>query len=134
MVENALMKHLKNSFICKQASDGDEAVSMVQQDLRGDNLIRFVIMDYQMPHMNGPEATLRLRQLGYSGPVHGLTGNMIPDDIKKFLEHGADEVHGKPLYDVAKHPILSGTFSYLMLPMMFNSFCFIYNVLFILLI
>jgi CheY-like chemotaxis protein len=55
-------------------------------------------MDYIMPNMSGPEATAKLRQLGYRGMVIGVTGNALPEDIAKFKRSGADHVLIKPIH------------------------------------
>lgn len=54
-------------------------------------------MDSEMPVMNGLEATSSLRRLGYLGPIVGVTGNMMQDDVTRFISAGATEVIGKPL-------------------------------------
>jgi CheY-like chemotaxis protein len=54
-------------------------------------------MDYEMPLLNGPEATKQLRTLGYKGIILGITGNVLSEDIECFKEHGADEVMSKPV-------------------------------------
>ena len=45
----------------------------------------------------GPTATKALRQLGYAGPIIGVTGNVLREDVEHFVAHGASEVVGKPL-------------------------------------
>jgi CheY-like chemotaxis protein len=48
--------------------------------------------------MSGPEATRAIRELyGSSIIVIGLTGNVMPEDVKHFTDHGADAVLHKPL-------------------------------------
>lgn len=56
-----------------------------------------ILMDSLMPRMNGSEATRRLRELGFTGLIFGLTGNVFDEDIKEFKDAGADEVLSKPL-------------------------------------
>jgi DNA-binding response OmpR family regulator len=36
--------------------------------------------------------------MGFSGPILGITGNVMPEDVQLFLEMGADEVLMKPLH------------------------------------
>lgn len=50
-----------------------------------------------MPVMSGIEATELLRRLGYGGPIIGVTGNVMKEDVDQFLSVGATEVIGKPL-------------------------------------
>ena len=55
-------------------------------------------MDAEMPVMKGPEATQRLRELGYTDTlIIGVSGNVLPEDVSRFLTHGADAVLPKPL-------------------------------------
>jgi CheY-like chemotaxis protein len=54
-------------------------------------------MDYEMPVMNGPTATKALREAGCDVLIIGVTGNLLPEDVRYFRRHGADAVLGKPL-------------------------------------
>lgn len=56
-----------------------------------------ILMDYEMPILNGPKATQRLRELGCSAIVIGVTGNVLPEDCELFKQHGADAVLPKPV-------------------------------------
>mmetsp|Transcript_34766 Transcript_34766/g.84012 ORF Transcript_34766/g.84012 Transcript_34766/m.84012 type:complete len:82 (+) Transcript_34766:2616-2861(+) len=47
--------------------------------------------------MNGPEATRIIRSFGYTGPIFGVTGNVLAEDIAIFKDHGADDVIAKPV-------------------------------------
>ena len=51
--------------------------------------------------MNGTEAVVQLRELGYNGIILGVTGNALPEDVQEFENKGADLVIVKPL-DIAK--------------------------------
>ena len=54
-------------------------------------------MYFVMPTMNGPDATKAIRQLGYTGPIIGVTGNALPEDREIFMSAGATDVIVKPL-------------------------------------
>jgi CheY-like chemotaxis protein len=57
-----------------------------------------VLMDSEMPVMNGPTATKIIRSLGFKElVVFGVTGNVLPEDVEMFMNHGVDAVLGKPL-------------------------------------
>ena len=57
-----------------------------------------VLMDSEMPVMNGPTATKIIRSLGFHDLIiFGVTGNVLPEDVEMFLNHGVDAVLGKPL-------------------------------------
>jgi CheY-like chemotaxis protein len=61
-----------------------------------------ILCDSVMPNMDGPTAVAAIRELGYGGPVLGVTGNTLPEQIEDFVQHGADAVVGKPV----KLPVL----------------------------
>ena len=42
-------------------------------------------------------ATKKIRELGYDGPIFGVTGNALQIDVDYFKECGANEVLAKPL-------------------------------------
>ena len=46
--------------------------------------------------MQGPIATKHIRDLGYTGPIFGVTGNATVADKEHFLAHGASAVIIKP--------------------------------------
>lgn len=72
-------------------SNGEEAVaaaSAKQFDL--------ILMDMQMPILDGYSATRMLREKGYKLPILALTANTIDSGIRKCLEVGCTDVMGKP--------------------------------------
>ena len=81
-----------------EADDGYTALDVVRTKTAADRAIDFVLMDYVMIRMNGPEAAQKMRaDLGYCGVVIGITGNALPEDLDNFRDHGANVVLTKPL-------------------------------------
>ncbi len=77
------------------ATTGMEAVALVRA-ARYD----LVLMDVQMPEVDGVEATRRIRQLpGARGTtrVVALTANALPGDRERYLDAGMDDYLPKPL-------------------------------------
>jgi two-component system, sensor histidine kinase and response regulator len=79
-----------------QAGDGIEAVALVRQALNTDVSLDAVLMDYEMPGMNGPSAAREMRRLGYEGAIIGVTGNTHRSHRDCFSSHGANCVLAKP--------------------------------------
>ena len=87
------------SYDCDDAEDGDQAVDMVRASMMvgSDGVYDVIIMDYQMPVMDGVTATSEIRRMGYRNIIIGATGNVLSRDIHAFLSSGADIVLMKPL-------------------------------------
>ncbi|HZJ80781.1 MAG TPA: response regulator [Dysgonamonadaceae bacterium] len=84
-----------------EARDGEEAVKFffeTKPDL--------VLMDIQMPNMNGYEATqeIRLKEKGISTPIVALTAGNMSGEKEKCLKAGMDDFMAKPIVkkDLAK--------------------------------
>ncbi len=56
-----------------------------------------VLMDIQMPEMDGFEAVKKLRSIGYNRPVVALTAYAMKEDRIKCLEHGFSDHVVKPI-------------------------------------
>ncbi len=77
------------------AHSGKEALEMVTRK-RYD----LILMDCQMPVMDGFEATRQIRLLEGDGPhmaIMAMTANNRPEDVRKCIEGGMDDFLGKPL-------------------------------------
>ncbi|MGZ3725802.1 MAG: ATP-binding protein [Pseudobdellovibrio sp.] len=56
-----------------------------------------LLMDLQMPVMDGYEATAQLRKQGYNGKIVALTAHTLSDERERCLQSGFDEHIGKPI-------------------------------------
>jgi CheY-like chemotaxis protein len=87
----------KHGHTCDGACDGKEAVQKVKDSFRnGRDSYDCILLDYEMPNMNGPEACQKIRKLGSSAHIVGVTGNVMSEDVECFRAAGANWVLPKP--------------------------------------
>lgn len=88
----------EEGFVVEAASDGDVAVEMIKD--READYYDLVLMDIQMPRMNGYEASRAIRALGGQRadvPIIALSANTYAEDQKKSIEAGMDGHSPKPI-------------------------------------
>ncbi|WP_374592701.1 ATP-binding protein, partial [Aquabacterium sp.] len=76
------------------ARDGQEAVELLQE--AGTMAFDVVLMDVQMPVMDGLEATRRLKALASDLPVIALTAHALDEERRRCLDAGMCEHVSKP--------------------------------------
>ncbi len=74
------------------ACNGIEAIEQLKHQ-------RFdlVLMDMEMPEMNGLEATRELRALNITTPIVAMTANVMQRNRRQFFEIGGDDFLAKPI-------------------------------------
>ncbi|CAN8277193.1 unnamed protein product [Cochlearia groenlandica] len=80
---------IKNDIVC----NGKEAVDI---HLSGRNY-DLILMDMDMPIMNGIEATKKLREIGIETKIVGVTSRAKEEEKKEFFEAGLNDFQEKPL-------------------------------------
>jgi len=80
------------------ALNGREAYEMFAAN---PDMYDLILMDIQMPVVDGVEATKMIRTLDKKVPIIALTANVFKEDVEKYLEIGISDHIGKPLdYDL----------------------------------
>jgi len=74
------------------ANNGKEAVALVNE-INPD----LVLMDIQMPVMDGLTATKKLRKMNFNGPIVALTANALQQQKQECYDVGCDDVCTKPI-------------------------------------
>ncbi len=77
--------------------DGKLAVDAVLSAISEGSPFDVVLMDMQMPVMDGYEATALLRKEAYAGPIIAITANAMAQDREKCIEAGCDDFATKPI-------------------------------------
>jgi len=74
-----------------------------------------ILMDINMPEMDGYEATRRIRALDAAGardiPIIAMTANVFKEDVDKCIESGMNEHTGKPIDAAALLVVLNKYFN-----------------------
>jgi len=88
---NAVLSKIKAEIFW--AKNGAEAVSLFQQK----KSIDLILMDLQMPEMNGFEATKAIKKIRPEVPVIAQTAFAMTDDRKKAILAGCSDYLSKPI-------------------------------------
>ena len=107
-VNRELIAALLHPFdvLIETAENGEQAIAKVQ-----DQVFDLVLMDVQMPVMDGLTATRVIRALDLPRlkglPIIAMTANVLPDQVQKCLDAGMDDHLGKPIEPARLLAVLS---------------------------
>jgi PAS domain S-box-containing protein len=82
---------------------GPEAIALIQRQQ-----FDLILMDIQLPGMDGVEATAHIRELvqGKHLPIIAVTANALPGDKEMYLAAGMDDYLSKPIEPAQLHRVL----------------------------
>jgi PAS domain S-box-containing protein len=81
----------------EMVEDGGAAVEAVTRSLKEARPYSIVLMDMQMPVLDGYAASSELRRVGHPGPIVALTAHAMLDDRAKCIKSGCSEYMSKPV-------------------------------------
>lgn len=86
--------YLKNyNLNITTVENGQQVIDMAKHHTNFD----LILMDIQMPLMNGLQATKKLRAIGVKCPIIALTANVLTEDCNNYLASGFNDVIPKPV-------------------------------------
>ena len=89
----------EEGFFVELATDGQECFDMLDQAEEG--YYDLILMDIQMPNVNGYEATVKIRQMENDKkaqiPIVAMTANVFAEDRKLALDLGMNGHISKPI-------------------------------------
>lgn len=108
--QRLIMFHLKKMGLqVELRENGQDALEYAIEEQNAGKPFDAILMDMQMPVMDGYTATARLREQGYIGPIIALTAHAMAGDREKCLAAGCDEYTTKPIDNATVHALLSET-------------------------
>ena len=96
----------------KIAGDGEQAVALCKEHSGENNLqncFDIIFMDMQMPILDGPQATIRIREMPEykATPIIALTANVLEGDKQRCFAAGMNDFVAKPIdYQCVKTALL----------------------------
>ncbi len=87
----------KAGAVVSEAEDGQVALQMVEAKGHQENGFDLILLDMQMPRLDGYQTAQRLRGLGFAGPIIALTADAMQGDMTRCIESGCNDYLSKPI-------------------------------------
>ncbi|MGB7344962.1 MAG: ATP-binding protein [Pirellulaceae bacterium] len=97
------VRHISQHFLEKAgakvatAEDGQQGIDAAIAARDAGQPFDLIVMDMQMPNVDGLQATARLRSAGIEWPIVALTADAMKGDREKCLNGGCDDYLSKPI-------------------------------------
>jgi signal transduction histidine kinase/CheY-like chemotaxis protein/HPt (histidine-containing phosphotransfer) domain-containing protein len=97
----SLLEYMGATAVC--VGSGADAIAIIQRQV-----FDVVLMDIQLPGMDGVETTARIRELpeGKQLPIIAVTANALPGDKEAYFAAGMDDYLSKPIAPAQLHRAL----------------------------
>lgn len=98
------------------AENGEIACKKAEKSKEEGRPYEVILMDMQMPHVSGYEATRRLREKSWQIPIIAVTAFDTPQDRQKCIQAGCTDYVSKPITEMVlretlaphmQHPIIA---------------------------
>ncbi len=80
-----------------EAEDGEVAIRMVEAMISQGRSYDLILLDMQMPRLDGYQTAEQLRKLGFNGPIIALTADAMQGDMTRCIESGCNDYLSKPI-------------------------------------
>tara|TARA_R110002049_G_scaffold4601_5_gene32188 strand:+ start:260737 stop:265968 length:5232 start_codon:yes stop_codon:yes gene_type:complete len=94
-LSKAILK--KSGATVDECEDGLLAVAHIEACLKNGNSPSVVLLDMQMPNLDGYQTAKKLRELGYDRPIIALTADAMQGDMNKCITAGCNDYLSKPI-------------------------------------
>ncbi|MCU0444756.1 MAG: PAS domain S-box protein [Microscillaceae bacterium] len=103
--DNAINRKVAGEILLKAgckvdlATSGKESIEKIEQAWAINQPYDLILMDIQMPDMDGVETTKRIKQLNLNqlAPIVAMTAYSMKEDRRKFINQGLDDYIAKPI-------------------------------------
>ncbi|WP_442506036.1 PAS domain S-box protein [Novipirellula sp. SH528] len=80
-----------------EAEDGEVAIKRVEAAIEQGEPYDLILLDMQMPKLDGYQTAERLRRMGFAGPIIALTADAMQGDMNRCIEQGCNDYLSKPI-------------------------------------
>ncbi len=80
-----------------EAEDGEVAIEMVEAKIGQGKCYDLILLDMQMPRLDGYQTAEQLRRLGFAGPIIALTADAMQGDMPRCIQSGCNDYLSKPI-------------------------------------
>lgn len=81
----------------ESAEDGLVALDVIHDSMGDDRGYDVVLLDMQMPRLDGYRTAERLREMGFERPIIALTADAMQGDVERCMAAGCNAYLGKPI-------------------------------------